>query len=95
MMDTNMDFDTRPGAHRLMSDVLSLKTQRWLDGSKVTSMIRGYNIYDHEAKIYLLRELLTLVRRLPLKVFDDEEVRLRMMQAIQEALDTAIDEEEE
>ena len=78
-----------------MKEVLPLKDQRWIDGSKIASVVDRLQIHDPEARIYFLRELHTIVRRLPLKIFSDDESRLRLTTAVQDALDTAVDEEEE
>ena len=40
------------------------------------------------------RELADLVRALPLKIFKEPEQRLKMVDAVQEALDKAIEQEE-
>lgn len=48
-----------------------------------------------EPKIYFLRELAAIVRELPLKVFTTPEDRLRLIEGVQDALDTAIDEEDD
>ena len=82
-------------AHRMMKEVMVLKDQRWVDGSKVMSIVDQLNIRGDEARIYFLRELLSIVRRLPLKIYSDDESRMRLITAVQEALDTAVDEEEE
>ena len=42
-----------------------------------------------------MRELHAVIRRLPLKIFHADDDRLRLIAGVQEALDAAIDEEEE
>jgi len=78
-----------------MREILPLKDQRWVDGAKILAVVDSLNIRGDEARIYFLRELHGIVRRLPLKVFSDEEARFRLITAVQNALDTAVDEEEE
>lgn len=82
------------GAHRLMKDLLPLKDQRWLDGSRIGTSVERLGIHDHEPKIYFLRELYSLFGGLPDKVYSDAESRLRTTGAVQEALDAAIREED-
>ena len=82
-------------AHQLMKEVLPLKDQRFVDSSKITAIVNGLGIREDEAKIYFLRELHSIVRKLPLKIYSDEQARGRLLTAIQDALDTAIDEDEE
>ncbi len=93
-MATSFGEKWHDGAHRLMRDVLPLKDQRWLDGSKVRTTIDKLGLSTHEAKIYLFRELYVVFSRLPDKAYPDHEARLRMTGAVQEALDVAINEEE-
>ena len=87
--------ETAQAAHRLMKEVLPLKDQRFVDSSKITAIANRLSIRDDEAKIYFLRELHNIVRKLPLKIYSDDQARQRLLTAIQDALDTAIDEEEE
>lgn len=82
-------------AHRLMSDILQLKGARFVDGSKITSIAHKLGVHEIEAKIYFLRELHGIVRKLPLKVFAEDQDRQRLIGAVQDALDRAIDEEDE
>ena len=86
---------TTHAAHRLMKEVLPLKDQRFVDASKIDAITKTFNIRDDEATIFFLRELHSVIRKLPLKIFDDDQSRLRVLTAIQDALDHAIDEEEE
>ena len=82
-------------AHQLMKEILPLKEQRFVDGAKFHSIVEQMHIDDIEQKIYFLRELHSIVRKLPMKIFSDDESRLRLVAAIQEALDSAVDQEEE
>ncbi len=81
-------------AHQLMRDVLPLIDERWVDGVKITAIVDRLGIRNIEARIFFLRELLGIVRRLPLKIYREDDARQRLMTAVQEALDTAIDQEE-
>jgi type III secretion system TyeA family effector delivery regulator len=93
-MATSFGEKWHDGAHRLMRDVLPLKDQRWLDGSKVRTTVDKLGIAASDAKIYLLRELYVVFSKLPDKAYHDQESRLRVTGAVQEALDVAINEEE-
>lgn len=81
-------------AHRLMKEILPLKDQRWVDGAKVTAVVDRLGIRHVEARIYFLRELLSIIRRLPEKIYATPDDRFRLLAATQEALDRAVDEEE-
>ena len=78
-----------------MSEILSLKNSRFVDATKFKTLADKLAIKDIEARIYFFRELHGIVRKLPIKIFDDDQDRIRLMTAIQDALDQAIDEEEE
>ena len=78
-----------------MREILPLKDQRFVDGGKIRSIVETLRLPDIEQKIYFLRELHTIVRKLPLKIFTEEKDRLQLVSAIQDALDVTIDEEED
>ena len=80
--------------HQLMREVIPLVDERWVDGARILSIADGLRLRTDEARIYFLRELLTLIRRFPLKIYRDEESRQRLIAAAQDALDAAIEEEE-
>jgi type III secretion protein W len=81
-------------ADRLLSSLLELAEASWLSGAQVEKIVREQNLRSIEAEIYFLRELADLIRALPLKIFKDPEQRLKMVDAVQEALDKAIEREE-
>ena len=82
-------------AHQLMKSFLPLRSVSFVDASKIRAISRELSISDIEAEIYFLRELHGIARRLPLKLFPDDQSRERVITAIQDALDNAVDEEEE
>lgn len=86
---------TEDTAHVLMQRVLPLMEERWVDGARIRAVVDQVQIRDIEARIYFLRELLGIIRRIPLKVYPDGESRTRLIDACQEALDAAIEEEED
>ncbi|EDP58952.1 TyeA family type III secretion system gatekeeper subunit [Vibrio sp. AND4] len=79
----------------LMSDVISLVEQRWVGTSEIWNLVNSMNLESTERKISFFRELHKLVRHIPIDVFNDEEQRQNLIQAVQKALDEAIDLEEE
>ena len=81
-------------ADRLLSSLLELAEASWLSSAQVEKIVREQNLRSTEAEIYFLRELADLIRALPLKIFKDPEQRLKMVDAVQEALDKAIEREE-
>jgi type III secretion protein W len=82
-----------PGA--LMQKLVGLTGERWLTSDRVSALPRDMGIFDPEAAVSFLTRVKGVVRDLPLKVFNDPESRNKLMSVTQEALDLAIEEEEE
>lgn len=81
-------------ADRLIGDLLPLTEATWLSPAQIDKVVRDRNLPSTEAEIYFLRELADLARMLPLKMFKEPELRLKLVDAVQEALDRAIAREE-
>ncbi|MCC8254172.1 TyeA family type III secretion system gatekeeper subunit [Vibrio campbellii] len=79
----------------LMSDVIALVEQRWVGSAEVWNLVNAMELASTERKISFFRELHKLIRHIPIDVFNDEEQRQNLIQAVQKALDEAIDLEEE
>ena len=79
----------------LMSDVIALVEQRWVGSAEIWNLVNAMELASTERKISFSRELHKLIRHIPIDVFNDEEQRQNLIQAVQKALDEAIDLEEE
>ncbi|MFL7034186.1 TyeA family type III secretion system gatekeeper subunit [Vibrio lentus] len=79
----------------LMSDVIALVEQRWVGSAEIWNLVNVMELASTERKISFFRELHKLSRHIPIDVFNDEEQRQNLIQAVQKALDEAIDLEEE
>ena len=79
----------------LMSDVIALVEQRWVGSEEIWNLANAMELESTERKISFFRELHKLARHIPIDVFNDEEQRQNLIQAVQKALDEAIDLEEE
>lgn len=79
----------------LMSDVIGLVEQRWVGSAEIWNLVNAMELASTERKISFFRELHKLIRHIPIDVFNDEEQRQNLIQAVQKALDEAIDLEEE
>jgi type III secretion system TyeA family effector delivery regulator len=77
-----------------MEKILSFKEERLVQGQQILNMASAAGISDTEVKINFLREFKNLVSLIPLKSYDDVENRAKFLDAVQEALDTAIEAEE-
>ncbi|MGY5820668.1 TyeA family type III secretion system gatekeeper subunit [Vibrio chemaguriensis] len=79
----------------LMADVIALVEQRWVSSDEVWKVANAMELTAVQQKIDFFREFHKLVRMIPIDVFADEEQRQNLIQAVQKALDEAIDIEEE
>lgn len=73
----------------LMSDVIALVEQRWVGSEEIWNLANAMELESTERKISFFRELHKLVRHIPIDVFNDEEQRQNLIQAVQKALDEA------
>ncbi|ELH9640090.1 protein tyeA [Vibrio alginolyticus] len=79
----------------LMADVIALVEQRWVSSDEIWKVANAMELTAVEQKIDFFREFHKLVRAIPIDVFADDEQRQNLIQAVQKALDEAIDIEEE
>ena len=80
----------------LMKQLLIAQNSRWLGSDAFAALPAKLGVADGEPGIYFLQGFRQLVRQAPMKVFDEDSTkRDRLMQALQAALDTLIDNEEE
>ncbi|HHX8564425.1 TyeA family type III secretion system gatekeeper subunit [Vibrio sp. RM-44-3] len=79
----------------LMADVIALVEQRWVSSDEIWKVANAMELTAVQQKIDFFREFHKLVRVIPIDVFADEEQRQNLIQAVQKALDEAIDIEEE
>lgn len=79
-----------------MNRLMGLKSERWLRMDHVTKLVAQLGCDPIEAQIYFLREMGGMIKELPLKIFEEDmEKREKLIDVTQEALDDAIDREEE
>lgn len=79
----------------LMKGLLPIMNESWADSNKVARLAPELGIRSNlEAEIYFLREVTEIVRRIPVKVFATPENRDNLLLASQQALDEAIEREE-
>lgn len=79
----------------LLSELLSAQDRAWQGADAFAKLPAKMGLDGSDANIYFLQGFKELVRFVPLKAFGDEvNVRDRVMGAVQQALDIAIDNEE-
>lgn len=81
-------------AIHLTKKLLELTTSTWVDAQEFQAICNLTQIPPGEAKVDFLQRLLALIKRMPEKLLD-KETKAKIIEAGQEYLDQAIDEEEE
>lgn len=81
----------------LTQDFLKLAQSNWIGFAQTEHLLQYFHVpeEDYEAKIFLLTRLSELARELPMKAYASEETRKSLLDAIQNALDHYIEEEDE
>ena len=80
---------------KLMRDLVSVTGERWVSASRFTGIADTHNVRDLEARIPFLTGVKHMLRDLPVQIYPDTDTRQSILGASQEALDIAIDQEEE
>lgn len=79
----------------LLGDVVALRGKNYLGSSAIDAICRKAMPPDIEREVLFLQELLTTVRKFPVPLFDDESGRMTVMDAVQSAVDQAIQREDD
>jgi type III secretion protein W len=94
MMRTQSKGDDFRGSD-LLKEVLDLQQNKWVRPEQIAALPGKLGIRRLTHEINFLREFKALVHSIPLKAYADPEQRPRFLDAIQQALDEAIEREEE
>ncbi|WP_428852124.1 type III secretion system gatekeeper subunit SctW [Imbroritus primus] len=82
-------------SQQLMERIINLAGERWITGQRVLSLTETCDVRILATQIYFVSWVRRMLKRLPLKIFYDEDCRGSVLNASQEALDTLIAREEE
>ena len=82
-------------AMNLLGDIVALRGKNYLGSSSIDAICRKAMPPDIEHEVLFLQELLNTVRKFPVPLFDDENGRMTVMDAVQSAVDQAIEREDE
>lgn len=85
-------FDTPA---KLMQDIVKISTEKWVTGSRFSALGTQFGATRPVAQIHFLAGVKKVVAGMPVQLFNDVDQRQRTLEAIQGALDTAVDQEEE
>ncbi|WP_038160638.1 TyeA family type III secretion system gatekeeper subunit [Verrucomicrobium sp. BvORR106] len=81
-------------AHDLMREILEMTTQRWVDPARISQIATRVGLKKPEIRIFFVTQLREKVRQIPLKLFPTPDIREKMLDAMQQALDAEIAKEE-
>ena len=82
------------GALALLGKVLDLRKERYISGSRISRLAEEAGAPDIERKVLFLQELLNTARAFAPSLFDGNEGRMKVLDAVQDAVDAAIAEED-
>ncbi len=90
----------RPGAGSLTSmellgDIVGLREKRFIGAAQIDGILAKAGAPDIEREVLFLQELLSTARKFPVALFDDEQGRMKILDAVQESVDRAIEREDE
>jgi type III secretion system TyeA family effector delivery regulator len=77
----------------LVGELARLTQDRLVSSERVARLVGRLGVTDGEAQIWCLRELAEIARLIPLKTYSEPDARDLLRQAMQEALDSAIEKE--
>ncbi|WP_163834327.1 TyeA family type III secretion system gatekeeper subunit [Spartinivicinus ruber] len=80
---------------QFFKDLLVLQDKSWVRASDIDKFVSALNLQDSEAIIGFLQQFKQLVREIPVEAFNDVDHRFNLLEAVQEALDIAIEKEED
>ena len=79
---------------KLLLALLRTISGSWIAPSQFERLATELGVPDGSPTIYFLTGIKLILRELPIKVYSDEAARLSVLDALQTALDTAIEREE-
>ncbi len=77
-----------------MRELLEMTTQRWVDPDRFIQITNKIGVRNSEMRIYFLTQLREKVRQIPLKLYPVPDIREKLLDALQQAMDTEISREE-
>lgn len=80
----------------LMKELISITSERWVSASRFSALGESFGLSEKiQAMIYFLTSNKTMLRKLPPIIFQNDEFRQGVFDAVQKSLDDAIDKEDE
>lgn len=82
-------------AMELLGDIVGLRDKRFIGAVQIEGILAKAGAPDIEREVLFLQELLSTARKFPVALFDDEQGRMKVLDAVQEAVDRAVEREDE
>lgn len=82
-------------AFDLMKELVTITGEKWVGASRFAALADRRGLKEPAPRIIFLTGVKELMRTLPVLVFEDPEIRQSILNAAQEALDAAIDLEDD
>ena len=79
----------------LLGEIVDLRTKRFLSSAQIEGILAKACAPDIEREVLFLQELLNTTRNFPVALFDDDQGRMKVLEAVQEAVDKAVEREDE
>ena len=79
----------------LLGDLVDLRKEHFLGAMQIDRIASKAKAPDIEREVLFLQELLNMARNLPVQLFDGEQGRMKVIDAVQESVDAAIRREDE
>ena len=81
-------------AFELMRELVALTGEKSVSASRFTGLADRWGLRDPTLRVTFLGGVKDIIREMPIQLFEDTDVRQSILNAAQEALDAAIDDEE-
>lgn len=79
----------------LLGEIIGLRNERFLGAMHIDRIAARSKAPDIEHEVLFLQELLSIIRSFPSQLFDDDQGRMKVLDAVQESVDNAIAREDE
>lgn len=87
------EFQIAEKALELTKSLMKLSLKEWVESGQIKDIVRSLDLRNHDSQMYFLTGLGVVIRRYPDAIFSTPDVRMKLLQAIQEYLDEIILEE--
>ena len=79
----------------LLGDIVGLREKRFIGSAQIEAILAKAGAPDIEREVLFLQELLGTTRKFPSALFDDDQGRMKVLDAVQDAVDRAVEREDE